>query len=202
MNDEKDVQIIKRHKICYMYNFIIVLKTQNFYFMKRIIITLVFVGIATVGFSQKKMQPEWQDFSKAINATDQNKITMVYVYNTPCNLCTTTEETILADTTVINTLKKNFIATKFYSDTKEDVIVKGKTFPYMPSSETSGVNMYAIILLGGKMGFPTFVFLDKDGEKIGTHFPVNTTAEFLLILQYYSSGDYKNAPYEEWIKKQ
>jgi len=170
--------------------------------MKKIIITLVIAGIATVGFSQGKVQPKWQDFSKTINATGQDKISMVYVYNSPCDLCTTTEATILADSTVVKALEKDFISAKFDSGTKEDVVVKGQTYPYSAFTEESGVNIYAIILLDGKMGYPTFVFLNKDGEKIGTHFPVKDAEEFLLILKFYSSEGYKNALYEDWIKKQ
>lgn len=170
--------------------------------MKKVIIILFFAGIATVGFAQKKAQPQWQDFSKTINATEQDKITMIYVYNTPCDLCTTIEETILADSTVIKALMKDFISVKFDVETKDDVVVKGQKYPYSAFSETNGVNIYAIVLLNGKMGYPSFVFMDKEGEKIGTHFPVNNTTEFMRILKFYSSGDYKNVSYEEWIKKQ
>jgi len=170
--------------------------------MKRIIIALLFAGIATVGFSQGKIQPKWQDFSTTINATGQDKISMIYVYNSPCELCITTEQTILADTAVVNLLTKKFISAKFDSGSKEDVVVKGQTYPYSSFSEESGVSIYAVILLDGKMGYPSFVFLNEEGEKIGIHFPVKDTEEFLLILKYYSSGSYKEAPYEEWIKKQ
>jgi thioredoxin-related protein len=172
--------------------------------MKRIIIILLFAGIAATGFSQiKKVQPNWQDFSTTINATEQDKITMIYVYNNNSQWnCAATEETILADSTVIKALMKNFISVKFDSETKEDLIIKDKKYGYSAFSEESGVHVYAIVLLNGKMGFPTFVFLDKEGEKIGTHFPVKDAEAFLLILRYYSSGDYKDTPYEEWLQKQ
>ena len=171
--------------------------------MKRIIIILFLVGIAATGFSQKKVQPNWQDFSKIVNGTTgQDKISMIYVYNTPCDLCTTVEETILADTMVVNALTKNFISAKFNAETQDEVDVKGQKYPYSAFSEESGINIYAIILLDGKMGFPTFVFMDKEGNKIGAHFPVKTTEEFLLILKYYSSEGYKEASYDEWVKKQ
>ena len=170
--------------------------------MKKVIIALFLAGITFGGFSQEKLQPDWQDFLTVINATGQEKLSMIYVYNNSWDLCTTAENTILADTTVVTTLRENFIVAKFDSETKEELIIKGKPNPYLPSSETTGVNMYTIILLGGKMGYPTYVFLDKEGEKIGTHFPVNDTEEFLLILKYYSSGDYAQTPYDEWVKKQ
>jgi thioredoxin-related protein len=127
---------------------------------------------------------------------------MIYVYNTdPRWNCAATEENILADSIVIKALLKDFISVKFDSETKEDVVVKGQKYPYSAFSEESGINIYTIVLLDGKMGFPTFVFLDKDGEKIGTHFPVKDISEFMQILRYYSSGDYKIVPYEEWVKK-
>ena len=170
--------------------------------MKKIIIILFLAGIATVGFAQKKAQPKWQDFSTTINATEQEKISMIYVYNAPCELCTTTEETILSDTTVVNTLTKHFISAKFDAGNKEDVVVKGQAYPYSAFTETTGVNVYAIILLDGKMGYPTFVFLNKQGDKIGTHFPVNDAEEFLKILKFYSTGGYEKTSYDEWIKKQ
>jgi len=176
--------------------------------MKKIIIILFFAGIAAVGFAQQKIQPDWQDFTKVVNAeTGQNKISVIYVYTTPCDLCTTTEETILADTTVVGVLKRNFIATKFDARTRENVVVKGQSYPYS-GNEEHGTNIYAIMLVDGIMGFPTFVFLNKDGEKIGKHYftkdfaPVKDIAEFLQILQYYSSGAYEETSYEEWVKTQ
>jgi thioredoxin-related protein len=169
--------------------------------MKKSIIILFFAGIAFAGYAQKKAEPKWQDFSKTVNATEQEKISMIYVYNTPCDLCTTTEETILADSTVIKALMKDFISAKFDAGTKDDVVVKEQKYPYSSFTEESGVNIYAIVLLNGKMGYPTFAFLDKEGEKIGTHFPVKDAEEFLQILKYYSSGDYKETPYEAWINK-
>ncbi|MCL2511509.1 MAG: hypothetical protein FWF09_05615 [Bacteroidales bacterium] len=168
--------------------------------MKKIIIALFIAGIATVGFSQEKVQPKWQDFSTTINAK-MDKITMVYVYNVPCDLCTTTEAIILADSTVISALTKDFIATKFDAGTKEDVTINGQTYPYSAFTEEAGINIAAVVLLDGKMGYPSYVFY-KEGEKVGVHFPVQETSELLQILKYYSSGDYKETPYEEWIKKQ
>jgi thioredoxin-related protein len=172
--------------------------------MKKFIIVLFLAGIAVAGFSQtKKVEPEWQDFSKIINGeTGQDKIGVIYVYNTPCDLCTTTEATILADSTVIKALKKDFIAAKFDSATKDDVVVKDKKYPVTENPDGSGINIYAVLLLDGRMGYPTFVFMDKEGTKIGKHFPVKDSAEFLQILKFYSSGDYAKTTYEEWIKKQ
>ena len=174
--------------------------------MKNIIITLFFAAIATVGLAQtKKVEPKWQDFSTTINAPEQEKITMVYVYSNDVRWNgAATEETILADSTVIKALMKDFISVKFDSETKEDVVVKGQKYPFADFGEGSGYNVYTIVLLGGKMGYPTFVFLDKEGENIGSHFPVKDAAEFLLILKYYSSGAYEEegASYEEWVKKQ
>ena len=175
--------------------------------MKKSIIILLFAGIASVGFSQQRIQPEWQDFTKVVNAeTGLDKIGVIYVYNTPCDLCTTTEETILADTTVVGVLKRDFVATKFDARTKDDVVVKDQSYRYS-GTEDSGTNIYAIVLLDGVMGFPTFVFMNKEGEKIGKHYftkdfaPVKDAAEFLQILQYYSSGDYEKVSYEEWSKQ-
>jgi thioredoxin-related protein len=130
---------------------------------------------------------------------------MVYVYNNDARWNgAITEETILADSTVIKALLKDFISVKFDSETKEEVVVKGQKYPFADFGEGNGYNVYTIVLLGGKMGYPTFVFLDKEGEKIGSHFPVKDAAEFLLILKYYSSGAYEEegASYDEWIKKQ
>jgi thioredoxin-related protein len=170
--------------------------------MKKIIIILFFAGIATMGFSQKKVEPQWQDFSTTINAPELDKITMVYVYSNDSRWnCATTEEFILADSTIIKALMKDFISVKFDAETNDEVIVKGQKYPYSAFSETNGINVYAIVLLGGKMGYPSFVFLNKEGEKIGVHFPVKDVEEFSKILKYYSSGDYKDTPYDEWITK-
>ena len=183
--------------------------------MKNIIIILFFAGIATVGLAQTtkpKVEPKWQDFSTTINAPEQEKITMVYIYKSPCDLCPAVEEAIFADTTVVNALTKDFMSIKFDAAIKDDVVVKGQKYPFADFGGGNGYNIYAVVLLGGKMNYSTFVFLDKEGEKIGTHYFIKDpktmaqldAAEFLFILRYYSSGAYaeEGASYDEWIKKQ
>ena len=183
--------------------------------MKKIIIILFFAGIATVGLAQTtkpKVEPKWQDFSTTINATGQEKITMVFIYKSPCDLCPAVEEAIFADTTVVNALTKDFMSIKFDAAIEEDVVVKGQKYTFMEFKGGGGYNAYTVVLLGGQMNYSTFVFLDKEGEKIGTHYFIQDprtmaqldAEEFLLILKYYSSGAYteEGASYEEWIKKQ
>jgi thioredoxin-related protein len=168
---------------------------------QKVFISLAIFCIAMMGYAQKKVQPNWQDVVQMLNATEQNKMSIVYVYKQNCELCDMAEETIFSDTTIVNTLNKEFNVARFDAATKDDIIYKGSKLPYQAFTDTEGVHVLAVMLLDGKMGYPTFVVMDKNGEKVNTHYPVKDKEEFMLIMKYYSSGDYKETPYDEWKSK-
>lgn len=171
--------------------------------MKKILFALCIIGSAMAASAQKTLpQPEWADFAKIIAADTQEKITMVYVYNTPCENCAVVEEEIFADSTIIKALQKEFIATRFFAASKEDVVYKDVNYSYTSFSENEGLHVLAVMLLNGRMGYPSLVFLDKNNEILNAHHAPKTSREVLTIFNYYTSGDYAKKPFDEWIKEQ
>ena len=169
--------------------------------MKKILLSICIVGLAVVTFAQKPVpQPEWTDFAKNMAAGKQEKITMVYVYNTPCENCMVFEDEIFPDSTVIKALKNDFIATRFFAATKDDIEYKGTNYSYSSFSDDEGVHILAVLLLNGRMGYPSLVFLDKNNDVLNVHYAPQTSREVLTILDYYSSGDYEKTEFDEWIK--
>lgn len=172
--------------------------------MKKLLLSIFIAGMAFGTFAQteKKAEPKWADFTTTIAAEKNPKITMVYVYNTPCNLCPNIESKVFADSTVIKALEKDFIATKFFASSPDEYRYKGDKYSYTSFTDDEGINILAVMLLDGKMGYPTCVFLDENNEKIGTHLYVREVDEMTKILGFYSSKKYLETTYEEWIKKQ
>ncbi|MDR0364171.1 MAG: hypothetical protein LBH92_04045 [Bacteroidales bacterium] len=171
--------------------------------MKKLFLWICLLGFTLTSMAQEeKAEPKWADFNGTIAAEKNPKITMIYVYNTPCNLCPNIENKVFADSTVIKALEKDFIATKLFASSQEEYQYKGDTHKYTEFIDDEGVNTLAILLLDGKMGYPTCVFLDENNDKIGTHVYVREVGAMMQILEFYSSGKYVETAFEEWIKEQ
>lgn len=171
--------------------------------MKKLLLTLCIAGTTLAVFGQgEKAQPKWMDFTTVITAEKNPKITLVYVYNTPCNLCPNIENKVFADSTVIKALEKDFIATKFFASSPDDYHYKGDKYNYTSFTDDEGINMLAIKLLDGRMGYPACIFFDENNNKIGTHLYVKEVDEMMKILEFYSSKKYTETTFEKWIAEQ
>ena len=76
---------------------------------------------------------------------------------------------------------KDFHVVKFNAEQKDPIVFKGKEYKWVPSGRR-GVNMLAVELLNGRLGYPTMVYLDEDLNKIRASAGYKTPEKLLAEL--------------------
>jgi thioredoxin-related protein len=144
---------------------------------------------------------KWTTVDKAIaEAKSGNKqFILVDLYTDWCGWCKKMDENTFTDAGVMELIKSNFIPVKFNAETADVVSFNGKSYSFTKTG-MRGANQLAMDLgsIGGKIGYPTIVVLDANGNKLQA-FPGYKDVETLtIILKYFQSGSYKTMDFQQF----
>jgi thioredoxin-related protein len=139
----------------------------------------------------------WMSFEEAVKKSDANpKKIFIDVYTDWCGWCKKMDASTFMEDTVINYLNKNYYAVKLNAETKDTIRFRGKEFKFMPEYKS---NELAISLLGGKMGYPSYVLLDEKYTMLTAPVQSYLNKEDLMpILVYYGDEFNKTKTWEEY----
>jgi thioredoxin-related protein len=140
----------------------------------------------------------WMSFTDAVklNEKDQKKV-FVDVYTKWCGWCKRMDASTYEDPSVVAYINKNFHAVKLDAETKDTILYKDKVFTFIPESRA---NLIALELLGGKMSYPTSVYLDENFNLLGPAPGYQTPEQLLPQLKYFAEDIYKNKKWDEYQK--
>jgi thioredoxin-related protein len=108
------------------------------------------------------------------------------------------ERSVLAQPQIAKYLNDNFVTIKFDAETHEDINFKDRNYKFVTQSGV-GFNELAAELLRGQMTYPTFVFLDENGNLIQT-IQYRTPEHFEMIITYFGSDNHKKMPWKKYEK--
>ncbi len=95
----------------------------------------------------------------------EGKMYFVDVYTDWCGWCKVMDKKTFSDPEVQKYLEDNFHVVKFNAEQKEPINWEGKTYEWVAAGR-KGVNTLAQELLGGRLGYPTMVYLDENRKVI------------------------------------
>ena len=144
---------------------------------------------------------KWSSIEKSMSDTKSGnkKFILVDLYTDWCGWCKKMDENTLQDPGVTSLLNESFTAVKFNAETSSPVTFNGKTYSFTKTG-ARGANQLALDLgsVGGKLGYPTLVVLDENGNKLQA-FPGFKDVETLTaILNYFKSGSYKKMDFQQF----
>lgn len=144
---------------------------------------------------------QWISWEEAIKASEkQPKKIFVDVYTDWCGWCKQMDRTTFSDPKVIETVNKNFYAVKFDAEGKNDIVYGDRTFKFIASG-SRGVHELAYALLDGRMGYPSYVYLNEKQERITISPGYKPTESFLKELAFITGEHYKTTSFDEYMKK-
>ncbi len=156
--------------------------------------------IALVVFSQvfAQAQVAWMSWEEAVaaNEAEPRKI-FVDVYTDWCGWCKRMDSGTFTDERVVELLNEHFYAVKFDAEQREDVTFGGKTYKF-ESGGRNGVHGLAKLLLQGRLGYPTVVFLDEDIQIIQPVPGYQEADAFAKITRYFADDAYRTVPWAEY----
>lgn len=169
---------------------------------------MAFFTMGTVQISvarSLKANPEgdikWTTIDKAVSETksDNKKFILVDLYTDWCGWCKKMDEGTFTEANIVALMKANFTAVKFNAESQNAVTFNGKSYGFNKNG-SRGTNQLALDLgsNNGKLGYPTIVVLDADGNKLQS-FPGYKDVETMsAILKYYQSGSYKTMDFQQF----
>lgn len=144
----------------------------------------------------KKEAINWISIQEAekLNKKQPRKI-VIDVYTDWCGWCKKMDKSTFSDEKVAKYVNKHFYAVKLDAETKEEIILNGKTYRFKPEW---GVNEIAAELLQGKLGYPSTVYLDENFNMLAPVMGFYDVKKFDNLLRYYGENHYKKTSFEDF----
>lgn len=119
------------------------------------------------------------------------KKVFIDVYTDWCGWCKRMDATTFTDEEVVKYMNENFYAVKLDAEGREDLDYKGRTLQFRPSNNgrRAGVHELAVVLLNGRLGYPSFVYLDEAQESLKISPGFKTPDVLLREMQAISGTD-------------
>lgn len=144
---------------------------------------------------------KWTTIDAALTANkkDNKKFIFVHLYTDWCGWCKKMDENTFQDGGVATLINNNFTPVKFNAENQNPVEYKGKTYNFNKTG-SRGANQLALDLgsIGGKLGYPTLVILDENGNKLQAFPGFKDTETITAILKYFISGSYKTMDFQQF----
>jgi thioredoxin-related protein len=139
----------------------------------------------------------WQPIHQAETlAKKQHRKVLIEIYTQWSEGFKELERSVLAQSQIAKYLNENFVTIKFDAETREDINFQDKNYKFVTQSGV-GFNELASELLRGQMSYPTFVFLDENGNLIQT-IQYRTPEHFEMIITYFGSDNHKKMPWKKY----
>ena len=109
------------------------------------------------------------------------------------------DATTFKEAEIVEFINANFYAIKLNAETKDTIHFREKEFKYVAEYKA---NELAISLLGGKMGYPSYVLLDEQFALMTAPVQSYLVKEDLMpILKFYGENIYKSKSWDDYNKK-
>ncbi len=127
----------------------------------RLLLTIFLVmSLTFTSFCQSAVK--WYSVEEAFALVQkQPRKIMIDVYTDWCSWCKVMDRNTFSHPVIAQYLNANFYPVKFNAEQKEDVIIQGTTFKFVPGT-SRGYHELAASLLNGQLAYPSVVFLDDD----------------------------------------
>lgn len=163
--------------------------------------------------SQNQTQPvtvKWYTFKEALELNKKNpRKIFVDMYTDWCGWCKALDKNTFPDPGIAGYLNTYYYPVKFNAETKDTIEYNGKTYYNKITTDSTYRQIpgarglphdLAVQLMGGKMSYPTAVYLDEKSEVITTVPGYVTPDKLEPILIYFKEDLYKQLPYDEYQK--
>ncbi len=168
--------------------------------MKTIFATILIVFFAT---STAIASVKWYTIKEALDLQKKKpKKIFVDVYTKWCGWCVKMDNATFSDPVVSRYMNDNFYCVKFDAESTDTVVYMGQKY-YNPKPGVSrSYHQFATVLLKGRMGFPSYVFMDEVNKGITIVSGYRTPEQFLPWLRYVAKNKYKTKTYDEYYKEE
>jgi len=140
---------------------------------------------------------QWISFEDAISQSkDDPKKIFIDVYTSWCGWCKRMDQTTFKEETVVDYLNEKYYSVKLNAETRDTIEFRDVKFKYQPQYKA---NELAVSLLGGKMGYPSYVILDENFNLMTQPVQSYLTKENLMpILVFFGDKIHEDKTWEQF----
>lgn len=149
---------------------------------------------------EEKPKIKWLTVQEAAEKMKtQKKKVFVDVYTEWCGWCKRMDSATFTDKNVVKYLNENYYAIKFDAEQRGDITWNGKLYKFKEVGQR-GYHELAAEWLGGRLSYPTTVYIDEEMALIQSIPGYQEAAKLEMILTYFGSDNHKKTPWETWEK--
>lgn len=135
-------------------------------------------------FDNTKIQ--WYSMEEALAAHEKSpKKLFIDMYTSWCGWCKVMDQKTFTDADVIQFINENFYPVKFNAEQTEVITFRGRDYKFVKSGRR-GIHELAYMLLDRQAGYPSFVMLDEDLDRLGIIKGFKAPEPFLKELKQYT----------------
>lgn len=166
--------------------------------MKRLFGILWIVILMGINSSYGQTGINWMSIEEAMVKVQENpKKVLIDVYTDWCGWCKVMDKNTFSHPVIAEYVNENYYAVKLNGETREDIVLGDRVYKYVPSG-SRGYNELAAVLLNGRLGYPSVVFLDETGGILQPHQGYIKPDVFDEILRYYAENHYKSVSLDQF----
>ena len=115
---------------------------------------------------------------------------LVDVYTDWCGWCKVMDKKTFSDAAIQEYIQENFYPVKFNAEQKSAIEFGGKTYNFVPGGRR-GHNELASYLLKGRLGYPSFAFLNSDYNHLHITVGFKNPEQFMAEMKNVMAGAMK-----------
>lgn len=143
---------------------------------------------------------QWLSWEEAqVKQEHEKRPVFLSIFTTWCGWCSRMEETTFHESAIARYINEKFYPVKFNAERKEELNFRNQTYGLIKLGKKE-YHRLAAEWLGGRMSFPTLVFLDTESNLIQAIPGYRSAKELEVIATYFGSGEYRNTPWSVYEK--
>lgn len=116
-----------------------------------------------------------------------------------CGWCKKMDATTFSNPTLAKYINAKYYAVKMDGEEKKDITFRDRTYKFVPNGRR-GYHELPAELMGGKMSYPTIVYLDEQFAIIQSLPGYRSAQDIEPILKFFGDNKYKEMDWESYQK--
>ena len=163
--------------------------------------TFFLLAIFAFSLTASAQEINWMSFTEAVEANKKEpRKFIIDVYTDWCGWCKRMDASTFSNAVIVDYINKNYYAVKMDGEYKKDIVFNDRTYKFVPRGRR-GYHELPAELMGGKMSYPTIVYLDEDYGIIQSIPGYRSAKDLEPIIKFFGENAYKEMKWEDFQKQ-